>query len=91
MAAPLRRRTIVCDLAGAVADAGTIDALARLQLAARRSGVELRLRDAPNELRDLLAFTGLSGVLRLEPVGEPKEREELLRAEEERDLGDHTV
>ena len=91
MAAPLRRRTIVCDLAGAAADAGTIDALARLQLAARRAGVELRLRHSPKELRELLVFTGLSGVLCLEPVGETEEREELLRAEEKRDLGDPAV
>jgi hypothetical protein len=88
MAAPLRRRTIVCDLAGAAADVGTIDALARLQLAARRAGLELRLGDAPKELQELLVFTGLSGVLRLEPFGEAEEREELLGAEEERDLGD---
>ena len=91
MAAQLRRRTIVCDLAGADVDAGTIDALARLQLSARRAGVELRLRHVPRELQELLAFTGLSGVLRLEPVGEPEEREELFRAEEERDLGDPAV
>jgi ABC-type transporter Mla MlaB component len=91
MAAPLRRRTIVCDLAGAAADAGTVDALARLQLAARRAGVELRLRHVPKELRELLAFTGLSGVLRLEPVGKAEEREELLRVEEERDLADPAV
>jgi len=91
MAAPLRRRTIVCDLAGTDADAGTIDALARLQLSAQRAGVELRLRHVPRELQELLAFTGLSGVLRLEPVGEPEEREELFRAEEERDLGDPAV
>jgi ABC-type transporter Mla MlaB component len=59
---------IVCDLAGlAGVNVGTIDALARLQLAARRRGFELRLRDPPEDLVCLLELTGLSEVLRLEP------------------------
>jgi anti-anti-sigma regulatory factor len=81
-------RTIVCDLRGVAADCVTVDALARLHLAARRAGVELNLRDASKELRELLVFTGLSGVLRVEPGGEPEEREEPLRFEEERELDD---
>jgi anti-anti-sigma regulatory factor len=81
-------RTIVCDLRGVAADCVTVDALARLHLAARRAGVELNLRDASKELRELLVFTGLSGVLRVEPGGEPEEREEPLRVEEERELDD---
>jgi anti-anti-sigma regulatory factor len=81
-------RTIVCDLRGVAADCVTVDALARLHLAARRAGVELNLRDASKELRELLVFTGLSGVLRVDPGGEPEEREEPLRVEEEGELGD---
>jgi anti-anti-sigma regulatory factor len=81
-------RTIVCDLRGVAADCVTVDALARLHLAARRAGVELNLRHASKELRELLVFTGLSAVLRVEPSGEPEEREEPLRVEEERELGD---
>jgi nitroreductase len=92
MAVPSRSRTIVCDLGGPVdADAATIDILARLQLAARRLGLELRLRHASRELRELLAFAGLGEVLCLEPVGEAEEREELLCAEEERELDDPAV
>jgi anti-anti-sigma regulatory factor len=78
----------VCDLRGVAADCVTVDALARIHLAARRAGVELSLRRPSAELEELLAFTGLSDVLRLEAGREAEEREEPLRAEEERQLGD---
>ncbi len=52
-----------CDVQGVGADAVTIDALARLALAARRSGCQLRLRRASVELRQLLEFMGLEDVL----------------------------
>ena len=45
-------------------DAVTIDALARLQLTARRLGCRLRLRHASPELRELVAFMGLRRSLR---------------------------
>ncbi len=54
----------LCDVSGARADAVTVDALARLQLAARRSGCEVRLCGAPDELRELLVFVGLGDVVR---------------------------
>jgi ABC-type transporter Mla MlaB component len=53
----------VCDVTGIQPDAVTVDALARLQLAARRHGCQVRLRQASDELLDLLAFTGLRDVL----------------------------
>jgi hypothetical protein len=81
-------RTIVCDLRGVAADCVTVDALARLHLAARRAGVELSLRHASAELQDLLAFTGLTGVLGLEPGRQSEEREDPLGGEEKRELGD---
>jgi hypothetical protein len=46
---------------------GTIDALARLELAARRQGRTIRLRNASTELRELIAFAGLDEVLPVEP------------------------
>jgi hypothetical protein len=64
-----RRSTIVCDVGSFPPDAAAIDTLARLQLAARRLGLELRLRHASNELQDLLAFAGLRDVLRVEAGG----------------------
>jgi hypothetical protein len=87
MAGP-RPSTIVCDVCGLAPDAAAIDALARLQLAARRLGLEIRLRHASSELLGLLAFVGLSEVLRVEAGGQPEEREERLGAEEERQLDD---
>ena len=88
MGVPPGSRTIVCDLGRVAADAATIDALARLQLAARRLGLELRLCRASGQFRELIAFAGLGGVLLLEPGRETEEREEPLRVEEERQLGD---
>jgi hypothetical protein len=55
---------VVCDL-GRVTnpDAVTVEALARLQLEARRLGRRLVFRDACGELRDLVAFVGLDRAL----------------------------
>jgi ABC-type transporter Mla MlaB component len=53
----------LCDVAGVDPDAVTVDALARLQLAARRHGCQVRLRHPSDELRELLAFMGLCDVL----------------------------
>jgi len=53
----------VCDVAGVAADAVAVDALARLQLAARRHGCRIRLEHTSAELRDLIAFMGLEDVL----------------------------
>jgi hypothetical protein len=71
-----------------MADLGTVDALARLRLAARRSGLELRLAYVPDELRELITFVGLAGALGLGPRREAEEREERLGVEEERELDD---
>ena len=65
-----------------------VDLLARLQLEARRVGAELRLRHVAPALRELIALSGLEEALRVEPVGQPDEREELLHVEEEGHLGD---
>jgi ABC-type transporter Mla MlaB component len=52
-----------CDVGGVEPDAVTVDALARLQLAARRSRCQVRLRNASKELLELVAFMGLKDVL----------------------------
>jgi ABC-type transporter Mla MlaB component len=51
------------DASGLRADLAVVDCLARLQLAARRSGCELRLLHADPELRGLLDLVGLAEVL----------------------------
>jgi hypothetical protein len=53
----------LCDVGGVEPDAVTVDALARLQLAARRHGCRVRLRNASPELVGLVAFMGLGDVL----------------------------
>lgn len=52
-----------CDVAGIDADAVAVDALARLQLAARRRGCRVRLRNCSPALRELVALMGLEDVL----------------------------
>jgi len=53
----------LCDVSGVGPDAVTIDALARLQVAARRHGCRVQLCLASPELVELVAFMGLSDVL----------------------------
>ena len=52
-----------CEIRGVEPDAVTVDALARLQLAARRHQSQIRLRGASAPLRELVAFMGLRDVL----------------------------
>ena len=83
-----RPREIVCDVGALAPDAAAVDALARLQLNAKREGVELRLDGASSELEQLLAFVGLAGVLGLEASRQAEQREQRVRVEEERHLDD---
>jgi ABC-type transporter Mla MlaB component len=53
-----------CEATGVAADAVAVDALARLTLAALRSGCQTQLCGASEELRALVRFMGLAGVLR---------------------------
>jgi ABC-type transporter Mla MlaB component len=54
----------ICDVSGVGVDVVTVDALARLQLAARRHGCRIRLcGSASPELLALVEFMGLTEVL----------------------------
>lgn len=92
-----RADLVTCDVAAlAPADATAIEALARLQLTARRLGRAIRLRDAPDELRDLLTLTGLRDALPLCPglstqVHRQIEQREQVRVDEEVDPADPPV
>ncbi len=92
---------VVCDLKSlAHVDLAAVEALARLQLAARRAGRQIRLRHASADLQALLVLTGLSEVLPLDldpqepsglsvqPQGQSEEREEARGIEEEGDSPD---
>ena len=53
----------LCDVDGIYPDAVTVDALARLQLAARRHRCRVLLRNASEDLRRLVELIGLTDVL----------------------------
>ena len=55
---------VECDVDGVPSDAVTVEALARLQLVARRSGCRVTLRNASVELLQLVAVMGLADVVR---------------------------
>ena len=54
---------IAADVTGCAADAVAVEALARLQLGARRHHCLVRLRNASPALAELVAFMGLADVL----------------------------
>jgi ABC-type transporter Mla MlaB component len=62
-----RAAVLRCEVNGVEADAVTVDALARLQLAARRHGCRIRLCGASDGLLALVAFMGLEDVLPCNP------------------------
>jgi hypothetical protein len=62
--APVQPPGVVhCDVAGVHPDAPTVEALARLHLAAQRYRCRVRLCNASAELMNLVAFMGLGEVL----------------------------
>ena len=87
--------SVVCDLSAVERpDVATVDALARLRVAARRLGCTLVLRNAGRELCELIDLVGLADILAieselgLEPERQTEQREEALGVEEERDAAD---
>ncbi len=87
---------VVCDAGALAPDAAAVDVLARLQLTARRLGLDVGLRNASDELLELIALIGLRDVLpvcaasRIEPGGQTEEGEQSLGVEEEADPADPT-
>ena len=87
---------VVCDVRALVdPDVVAVDALARLQLTARRSRCQVRLLHACDRLQELLTLTGLSEVvpltdtcLVLEPGRQAEQGEQLCSIEEEANAGD---
>ena len=60
---------VSCDVEGVDSDAVTVDALARLQLAAQRRGCRVRLCNSSVALAELVDLMGLTHVLRCECFG----------------------
>jgi ABC-type transporter Mla MlaB component len=63
---------VVCDVNGVRPDAVTVDALARLQLGASRTGCEIHLRNACDDLLALVDLMGLTDVLPEEKTEEER-------------------
>ena len=83
-----RAGVVVCDVAGlGPPGLGTVDLLARLQLAARRAGGRIRLRDPDPALHALLDLVGL----RFEVEGQTEQREPALGVQEEVEPGEPAV
>jgi hypothetical protein len=90
---PVQREIVVVDVSGwGEPDPVMLDALVRLQLAARRLGTSIRLENACPRLVDLLAAAGLSDVLPALPSGVEMHRQieqgEQVRVDEEIETGD---
>jgi hypothetical protein len=96
------RFTLFCNVDAVVADATTLNALARMALTSRRLGRRLELRGASGRLEELVVFAGLIEVLPCLPDGDdpgsglqsrrqPEQREEPGRIEEEGDPCDPVV
>jgi hypothetical protein len=89
-----RPDVVICDVSSLTQPtAAAVEVLARLRLAARRLGCELRFYGAGRGLRDLVALTGLSAALGLVGTGEgqPEQREQALDVEEVADGLDPAV
>ncbi|MEV7197144.1 STAS domain-containing protein [Streptomyces sp. NPDC093510] len=82
---------VICDVAAVTtADLTTVDAVARLHLAARRAGGRIRLRNPGPGLLALLGLVGLVELLGLvvEVEGHPEEREPPRGVQEAVEAGD---
>ncbi|GAA2203002.1 MULTISPECIES: STAS domain-containing protein [Streptomyces] len=81
-------RVVVCDVGGlGPPGLAAVDLLARLELAARRAGGRIRLRDPDPALPALLDLVGL----RFQMEGQAEEREPPLGVEEAVETGDPAV
>lgn len=80
---------VTCDV-GALGtpDTATIEALARMQLTARRLGHRIRLGRASPALRELLAMAGLDAVLPVQPGRQAEQGEQPVGVEERIERGD---
>ena len=89
--------TVVCDVHALPSDGRALEALARLQLTARRAQRRILLQRAAPELLALLDFAGLADVIPCELVAvgqrqrHPEQREDPPHVEEAVDRGDPPV
>jgi hypothetical protein len=84
-------RSVCLDCGQFTPTVGTVDHIARLQLAARRCGCELELTNADPCLLELIGFVGLGEVLRVESRRQAEEREQPGGVEKEGELRNPSV
>lgn len=82
-----KRDLVTCDVGGLRADLVTVDALARMQLAARRAGSQVQLVNPSDELLELLELCGLTQFLPaggsgVRMLGQTEQREQPVGVEE---------
>ena len=70
-------------------DFALVEALARLQLVARRCGYRVIVSSAPDDVVELVEFVGLRDVVWIEQSWKPGEPELHLRLVDEGELDDH--
>ena len=80
--------SVLCDARSLPADLAAVDALARLQLAARRRGCTLLLTGASDALRALIDLVGLADALPGVLERQSEQREHRRGVEEEAELDD---
>ena len=80
--------TVTLNCAQLDSSIAAIDHIARLRLCMRRGGYELCLANVSDELKRVIQLAGLAGCLGVEVQGQPEQREQLRRVEEEGDLAD---
>jgi hypothetical protein len=80
--------SVPCDVRSLPADLTAVDALARLQLAARRRGCTLLLTGTSASLRSLIDLVGLADALPGVLERQAEEGEDGLSVEEEAELDD---
>lgn len=84
-----RGPVVVCDVAGlGPPGLDAVELLARLQLAARRAGGRIRLRDPAPALLAFLDLVGIGFDVEREREGKPEQREPALGVEEAVEPGD---
>jgi hypothetical protein len=83
-------KRLVLDVRGPL-DESDLDRIARLQLAARRLGISIAVRDATGRVRDLIALCGLDEVLPVVEIERQSEAGEEIGVDEEVDRGDSAV
>ncbi len=72
-------------------DMSAVDRIARLLLQARRDGCDCRLREASDELLQLIELAGFDGLLGVEVERQPEQRKQPCCVEEEGELADPPV